>query len=87
MYYEEKLIDGVLHWRCTPDGEWRPMSPEKLTELVIGLRKSLEFATPWGPVHNFLLPALWKPMPSNDRIHPARHGWLDEMSGSEEKRS
>jgi len=24
MYYEEKMIDGVLHCRTTPDGEWRP---------------------------------------------------------------
>lgn len=22
MYYEEKMIDCVLHWRGTPDGEW-----------------------------------------------------------------
>lgn len=28
MYYEEKLIDGVLHWRGTPDGEWQTMSQE-----------------------------------------------------------
>lgn len=39
MYYEEKLIDGVLHWRGTPDGEWQPMSPEKLTALVQELRR------------------------------------------------
>ena len=24
MYYDEKMIDGVLHCRTTPDGEWRP---------------------------------------------------------------
>ena len=24
MYYEEKIINGVLHCRSTPDGEWRP---------------------------------------------------------------
>lgn len=22
MYYEEKLINGVMHYRTTPDGEW-----------------------------------------------------------------
>lgn len=27
MYYEEKWIDGLLHCRGTPDGEWR-MVPE-----------------------------------------------------------
>lgn len=26
MYYEEKLIDGVLHCRGTPDGEWTPFT-------------------------------------------------------------
>lgn len=33
MYYEEKLIDGILHWRGTPDGEWQIVPPaEKLAE-------------------------------------------------------
>lgn len=27
MYYEEKLIDGILHWRDTPDGEWQVIPP------------------------------------------------------------
>ena len=26
MYYEEKMIDGVLHCRTTPDGEWLPVA-------------------------------------------------------------
>jgi hypothetical protein len=26
MYYDEKMIDGVLHCRYTPDGEWRPVA-------------------------------------------------------------
>ena len=30
MYYDEKPIDGIWHWRGTPDGEWRPMTPEML---------------------------------------------------------
>ena len=24
MFYEEKVIDGTLHCRSTPGGEWRP---------------------------------------------------------------
>ena len=32
MYYEEKLIDGILHWRGTPDGEWQIVPAEKLGE-------------------------------------------------------
>ena len=26
MYYEEEIIDGVLMWRGSPDGEWQPVS-------------------------------------------------------------
>jgi hypothetical protein len=26
MYYDEKLINGVLHCRTTPDGEWRTVA-------------------------------------------------------------
>lgn len=29
MYYEEKIIDGKLHCRITPDGEWRRIHGEK----------------------------------------------------------
>lgn len=46
MYYEEKLIDGVLHWRGTPDGEWQPMSKERLTALVLELRQQRVVNTP-----------------------------------------
>lgn len=31
MYYEESIIDGVLHIRSTPDGEWRKLSAEAIT--------------------------------------------------------
>lgn len=36
MYYEEEVIDNILHWRGTPDGEWIPKTLEELTnELLI----------------------------------------------------
>jgi hypothetical protein len=35
MYYEEKLINGLLHWRGTPDGEWVPVSAERLSSRVV----------------------------------------------------
>lgn len=38
---EEKLIDGALHWRGTPDGEWQTMSQEMLTNTALQLRKQL----------------------------------------------
>lgn len=29
MYYAEKMIDGVLHYRNTPDGEWRTVNTQR----------------------------------------------------------
>lgn len=31
MYYEEKVINGILCWRGLPDGEFRPLSIEEIT--------------------------------------------------------
>lgn len=31
MYYAEKIINGVLHFKNTPNGEWIEVSKEKLT--------------------------------------------------------
>jgi len=31
MYYEEKVVGGVLCHRSTPDGEWEQFSLESLT--------------------------------------------------------
>lgn len=31
MYYEESIIDGVLHIRSTPNGSWRKLSAEAIT--------------------------------------------------------
>lgn len=31
MYHEEKVIDGVLCWRGTPDGKWTQYTAEALT--------------------------------------------------------
>ena len=39
MYFEEKVINGVLHARNTPDGEWIPLSPELLTTLLEAERR------------------------------------------------
>ena len=30
MYYEEKIIDGVLCWRNSPDGEWIQKTHKRL---------------------------------------------------------
>lgn len=38
MWYEEKVINGVLHYRGTPSGEWTPMTKEMLTGVILQLR-------------------------------------------------
>jgi hypothetical protein len=35
MYYVEKVINGVLHYKTTPNGKWKPVSTEVLTKRVI----------------------------------------------------
>lgn len=35
MYYEEKVIDGVLYWRNSPDGVWMKISQEELTQRAV----------------------------------------------------
>jgi hypothetical protein len=34
MFYEEKVIDGILHWRGTPKGDWIEFTKEGLTYLL-----------------------------------------------------
>lgn len=41
MYYEERIIDGVLHWRGTPTGAFKPCTPERLTQLLAESRAAL----------------------------------------------
>lgn len=31
MYFEEKFINGILHFRTSPDGQWRAFSLEDLS--------------------------------------------------------
>jgi len=41
MYYEEKIVDGILCYRETPDGEWIPFTVEQLTIAFVALRLKL----------------------------------------------
>lgn len=41
MYYEEQVIDNVLHFRSQPNGEWHRMTAEYLTELLSAARHRL----------------------------------------------
>ena len=42
MYYEEKIIDGVLHSRGTPDGKWEPVSVAVLTSMLLAARGRID---------------------------------------------
>ena len=37
MYYEEKIINGVLCYRTTPNGEWEQFTLEALSAAYISL--------------------------------------------------
>jgi hypothetical protein len=41
MYYAEKIINGVLCHKDTPDGEWKPFQPQSLTCKIEQLRDKL----------------------------------------------
>lgn len=41
MYYEESVINGVLHFRGTPDGEWIECGKESLTEKYMAAKRRL----------------------------------------------
>jgi len=36
MYYKEKIINGILHYKITPDGEWKEIPKEILSKRVQG---------------------------------------------------
>jgi hypothetical protein len=38
VYYEEKIINGVLCWRSTPNGDWIEKTPKQLTEQLVAER-------------------------------------------------
>ena len=31
MYYEEKIINGIMHYRTDPNGEWRAYEIQELS--------------------------------------------------------
>ena len=40
MYHEEKVINGVLCHKSTPDGPWEPFTPKALTTALIAERSN-----------------------------------------------
>jgi len=39
MFYEEAIIDNVLHTRSHPDAQFEPVSPEALTGMLLEARR------------------------------------------------
>ena len=35
MYYKETIINGVLYFKITPNGEWKEVSKETLSKRVV----------------------------------------------------
>jgi hypothetical protein len=41
MYYKEDIINGVLCFKTTPNGEWREFSKENLTKRIKELEEKI----------------------------------------------
>lgn len=41
MYYVEKVINSVLHYKTSPNGKWKPISAEELTKRIVVAEKTL----------------------------------------------
>jgi hypothetical protein len=41
MYYDTRIINGILHYRLSPLEKWTPFSQEELTALYLMLKREL----------------------------------------------
>ena len=41
MYYEERIVNGILCCRRTPKGDFKPLSAKELTNRILELKKVL----------------------------------------------
>lgn len=44
MYYAEKIINGILHCKHTPNGKWIELSKERLTHKIVKMEARLKEA-------------------------------------------
>lgn len=44
MFLEESVINGALHYRTSPDGEWKPVSIVELTVRVLIAERKAQLA-------------------------------------------
>lgn len=68
MYYEERVIDGVLHCKSSPDGDWRPISAEVLTAKIMELRRA---QVPLVTAPQYVQQPTFSPLPTTVPQYPA----------------
>lgn len=42
MYYKEQLIDGIWHYKFSPDGEWFKFNVAKLHEKIENMQSEID---------------------------------------------
>jgi len=42
MYYEEKIFNGILMWRNAPDGDWRQVSIEGMSQRIVQQKAEID---------------------------------------------
>lgn len=42
MYKEEKIINGILHYRASPNAVFTPYTLNNLTDKILNLRKEIK---------------------------------------------
>jgi len=45
MYYEEEIIDGVLHCKYSPNGKWHKLNDKQLTHKIETLQAEIKKLT------------------------------------------
>ena len=69
MFHEEKIIDGVLCWRGTPDGKWIKKTAKQLTAMLIEARNTSKVQPMPYPVFIPAYPTYY-PQPYNPNFMP-----------------
>ena len=50
MYYRERIINGVLHFKSTPNGKFKKFSKKQLTSRIVKLQnKDIEIPNNYKP--------------------------------------
>lgn len=44
MYYQERVINGVMHYRTGPDDDWQRMTDQQLTDRLLMAKLNLDNA-------------------------------------------